>query len=122
MHKIKVRGVIVLEERIFLVRETKKGFFYLPGGTLADGESLKECLMRELYEELGVRAVVGDLMTIREFRSRDEYYLDFWFLIDNPLEFCSIDKTIVSHGFENQDEWFYLLSDLSNEMVLPPDL
>jgi 8-oxo-dGTP diphosphatase len=30
-----------------------------PGGKLHEGESAEECLAREIYEELGVRAVVG---------------------------------------------------------------
>ena len=50
--------------RYFVTRRQKgvhlEGFWEFPGGKCEPGESLAACLRRELKEELGVDAVVGD--------------------------------------------------------------
>jgi A/G-specific adenine glycosylase len=38
------------------------GLWELPGGTRESGETLEECLVREVREELGIEIAVGDLM------------------------------------------------------------
>jgi mutator protein MutT len=56
----------VIEEkgRYFVTRRHKgthlEGFWEFPGGKCEPGESLSECLRRELREEIGVDATVGD--------------------------------------------------------------
>ena len=50
--------------RYFVTRRQKgvhlEGFWEFPGGKCEPGESLRECLRRELKEELGVESAVGD--------------------------------------------------------------
>lgn len=56
----------VIEEkgRYFVTRRHKgthlEGFWEFPGGKCEPGESLSECLRRELREEIGVDATIGD--------------------------------------------------------------
>jgi len=50
--------------RYFVTRRQKgvhlEGLWEFPGGKCEPGESLEACLLRELKEELGVEALVGD--------------------------------------------------------------
>ena len=122
MHKIKVRWVIILENKIFLLREINKHFYYLPWWTLEKWESIKNCLKRELFEELWVKAEIWDLISMREFKNNDEIMLDYWFKINNPLDFINIDKNNTSHSFEYYDEGFYDFEILKNLDVKPNNI
>ena len=57
-------AVLEKDGRILLARRAKgrpmEGFWEFPGGKLEKGESLRECLAREIREELGVVVEVGD--------------------------------------------------------------
>lgn len=67
-------------EYLGLVRRTRYGGdVSFPKGKLDPGESLKECALREVAEELGVDAVLGDFAGLMSYRvgDRDKYVL-FW--------------------------------------------
>lgn len=57
---IKAVPVLVRERRILLIREKRydggqfPGYWDVPGGTLKEGETIFECLARELQEEVGL--------------------------------------------------------------------
>lgn len=66
-------GIIVYEGSV-LIAQRKRGkdlefFWELPGGKLEAGETLEECLQRELLEELDLKVNVGSLF----MRSSYEY-------------------------------------------------
>lgn len=122
MHKIKVRGVILKENKVFLVREIKKHFYYLPWGTLEAWESFKDCLKREIIEELWVNPIIWKLLNIEEFSNKNGFFLDIWFEIKNFEDFEQINKENASHSFEYYDEWFYSFDELKWKDVRPSNI
>lgn len=54
-----VTAALVLDGCRLLLARRGDGLWEFPGGTLEAGESLRGCLLRELWEELGVKASVG---------------------------------------------------------------
>ena len=48
------RGIIVRDGKILLSYEKNVDQYMIPGGGLEEGESLTECCVRELKEEVGV--------------------------------------------------------------------
>ncbi len=61
-----VAAVIEKEGKVLVARRkpglVAGGMWEFPGGKLEDGETAERCLERELEEELGVSARVGDLL------------------------------------------------------------
>jgi 8-oxo-dGTP diphosphatase len=59
-------AVIERDGRYLVTRRIKgshlEGLWEFPGGKCGEGESLVECLRREIVEELGTGAIVGDEM------------------------------------------------------------
>jgi ADP-ribose pyrophosphatase YjhB (NUDIX family) len=104
---VKARGIILQGGKIFLGKLAKYHFACLPGGTLELGETLRECLARELMEELGVVAQIGPLVYTQEIIRENSTMFDFWYWIENPDDFTDIDLSTVSHGFEHDEVGFY---------------
>ena len=66
MKVIKVTGAIIYEENKFLIcrrgpNEKAAGLWEFPGGKLEINESLEDCVLRELKEELDIDAEIGEL-------------------------------------------------------------
>ena len=73
-----VVSAAVIEDhgRYFVTRRQRgvhlEGYWEFPGGKCEEGESLHDCLRRELKEELGVEIVIGDeiLRVAHEYQDR----------------------------------------------------
>ncbi|MEM1665991.1 MAG: NUDIX hydrolase [Nitrososphaerota archaeon] len=68
-------GVLILQDHnILLVKrknEPGKGRWSIPGGSVELGESLKDAVVREVYEETGLLVEVSELLDIIEVIRRD---------------------------------------------------
>lgn len=104
--RIGVRAIIIQEDKILAVKHKSQNgepseFWSLPGGGLDPLESLEAGVIRELYEEFGRHAVVGQLLAVQQFAStrpdRDEE-LEFFFHVTNSADFVDIDLGTTSHG------------------------
>ena len=55
LYRVAVRALIVSNNKLLAVKEVDGGDWWaIPGGGVEYGESLKECLLREIDEEIGV--------------------------------------------------------------------
>ncbi|GAA3387384.1 NUDIX hydrolase [Cryptosporangium minutisporangium] len=52
------------QDRVMLVRPTYKDHWEIPGGMIEAGESPRDACLREVEEELGLRAAIGDLLVV----------------------------------------------------------
>lgn len=64
---MKVVAAVIEKDGKVLVARRKQGLvaggmWEFPGGKVEDGETAEECLERELEEELGVRARIGEIL------------------------------------------------------------
>lgn len=124
--RVGVRAIIWHDSKLLAVRHRSektggaKDFWAIPGGGLDPGESLEDCLRREVYEELGVEAVPGRLLFTQQFVSTREDYneeLEFFFLIENHQDFINIDYSGTSHGLEELVACEFI--DPKAEYILP---
>jgi 8-oxo-dGTP diphosphatase len=78
VQRVAAYGLVVRQDRILLVQLTARtpspGSWSLPGGGIDHGEHPADAVIRELYEETGLRGLVTELLDVdSHFR---EAYLD----------------------------------------------
>lgn len=69
-YNLRVYGIIMNAKGDVLVADERRNgvsFTKFPGGGLEIGEGLTDCLRRELKEELGIEAEVGELFYVNDF-------------------------------------------------------
>ena len=62
--KVDVRGVVIRDNTILLVKERADGLWTLPGGWADVNESPSEAVVREVYEESGYRTRAARLLAV----------------------------------------------------------
>ena len=85
---VKVTGAIIEQENLLLIgrrgsNESSPGLWEFPGGKVEMGETLHDCIKRELKEELNIDARVGDVLTKYVYHGTNmSYDLTFFRIID----------------------------------------
>ena len=115
------RAVICSNEKILLVSEKGAKNTFLPGGHIEMGEAAEKALEREINEELGLKATIGDFIGACEHvwpddtKSNHEINLVFKSFIEE------LDDNITPVSKENHIEFLWAFPDELDELnFLPP--
>lgn len=99
---IRCRAIILHQGKLLVVRHADDtSFVALPGGHLEWGEDVKDCLSREIIEELGVRPEIGRLLYVNTFEDKNSIQpVEFFFEVTNGGDYLDIEKLTRSHAHE----------------------
>ncbi len=122
---IKVRAIIFLEGKLLCVKHKNYNSKIKPsastwsmiGGGLEINESLADGVSRELVEETGVAPEIGKLLYIQQFSWQGYEFLEFFFHIENPKDYISVDLNKTSHGLQEIEKIEFI--DPKNSNILP---
>jgi 8-oxo-dGTP pyrophosphatase MutT (NUDIX family) len=122
--RIAVRGIIVDDSgKLFCVRHKAYGsmeermFWCVPGGGLDAGEPLIDGVAREILEETGVDAKIGELLFVQQYGTKEKEELEFFFYVSNWENFVDINITSASHSEEEIAEFGFI--DAKKTYILP---
>ncbi len=109
--KVDVRGVVVEQGRVLLVREVGETRWALPGGWADVGETPSRAVEKEVREEAGVDARAVRLLAVydRDFRSRPQWPAHVYKL----YVLCErVAGEPAGDGLETEEAAFFPLDDL----------
>jgi len=86
--------VIFHDNKVLLVRPKNSDKFQIPGGTLHDNESLRECALRELSEEVNMKADIISEPFIYSLLINDTRTLLFFYKSEITSEKVTIGEEI----------------------------
>jgi mutator protein MutT len=110
-------GLIRHQDRLLIARRPAgkhlAGLWEFPGGKQEHGETLKECLARELKEELGLEVEVGELFISVEHEYETKFIILHCF-------HCNLLQGTPA-GLEGQETRWVRMDELKGFVFTPPD-
>lgn len=65
--RVSARGIVIHNNKILLNKFGNGEYYNIPGGGVEPGETVKQAVVREIFEESGLNVTVGDLIYILEY-------------------------------------------------------
>jgi len=120
--RLSVRALIVEDQKILLVNATPDkgdGKWCVPGGGVDAGENIKDGLVREIYEETGLKIQVEDLICVSEFFDREKNFHQIDLFLKCKLTDGNLSDEWRDEAGVVEKRGFFTLEDMANMNVLP---
>lgn len=118
---IRVGAIIQKDQRILMVGNERSDYFYSVGGRIKFGETAQEAIVREVYEETGVKMAVDRLGFVHEnFFYGDAptnlgkliYEISLFFYMKVPEDFMPVCESFTEDHTTEFLKWVSLDEDL----------
>jgi ADP-ribose pyrophosphatase YjhB (NUDIX family) len=101
---IHCRAIIFHEGKLLVLRHPIADYYALPGGRMEFGETIHNCVKREITEELGVEPQIGKLLFINNYVENDgNQSVEFFFEVTNNKDYINEKELKGTHSFEFND-------------------
>lgn len=131
---IRVYGLLMESGRVLVADELIKGqrITKFPGGGLEFGEGLKDCLIREIREEIGVEALDVEHFYTTDFFQQSAFHAEpmqvvavyYTFRVADasalPVTTIRFDPAVMNAGVE-AFRWLDLTTSVEEDVTLPID-
>lgn len=120
------RGIIIEEQKIALVYSKKENYYKFPGGGIKQNEDMKEALIREVREEVGLTVIPE---SIEEFgsvmrRQKSNNEPDTVFEQENFYFLCRTENSILEQeldDYEKEAEFILRFTDIDKAIKINGD-
>lgn len=123
---IRVGAIILKDGRFLMVRSGASDYFYSVGGRIKFGETAEEAVIREVFEETGVRMEIDHLGFVQENyfigdspakMGKEIYELGYYFYMNVPEGFEPVCGSVTEDGQTEYLEW---VSPDESRTIFPP--
>ncbi|GMO48699.1 MAG: NUDIX domain-containing protein [Termitinemataceae bacterium] len=125
----RVAGILIIDNKILLQKQTDKDGFAFPGGHVAFGETNAETLIREFKEETNFNITVGELKWVGEMffpwdkKQCHQICLYYSVNLENTTVIKSFDKFTGNEYIENRNfdiEFHWMPIEKINKIKIYP--
>ncbi|MBQ7699479.1 MAG: NUDIX domain-containing protein [Clostridia bacterium] len=111
---LRVGAVITKDNKVLMVKNQRDDYYYSVGGRIKIGETSEKAIIREVYEELGVKLTIDRLGFISENyfygdmgdnTGREIYEICFYYYMKTPSDFEPHGESVTSDGLAETFEW-----------------
>ncbi len=116
-HTLGVGAVVLHEDKILIVKDRIHQTYKLPGGFIDDGEHISQAIVREVFEETGVKVAFESVVSLghftpAQFGESNLYVIALAVPLSTRIEIQDVDEIL-------EARWMNVHEYLGREDVLP---
>ena len=118
---IRVGAIIMKDGKILMVGNERANYLYSVGGRIKFGETAEEAVVREVFEETGVKMEIDRLGFVHENYFYGDapsnlgkliYEISFFFYMKVPSDFAPISESFTEDNSKEHLKWVSLDEDI----------